>query len=82
MFFNGEISFNDEVYITNERHKKSLQDARKSLELVEESIRLNMPEDFFTIDLVNACESLGEITGESVGEDLVNEIFSKFCTGK
>lgn len=82
LFFNGEISFNDEVYITNERHKKSLQDARKSLELVEESIRLNMPEDFFTIDLVNACESLGEITGESVGEDLVNEIFSKFCTGK
>jgi tRNA modification GTPase len=43
---------------------------------------MNMPEDFFTIDLMNAYESLGEITGESVGEDLVDEIFSKFCTGK
>ena len=82
LFFNGDLSFNDEVYITNERHKRSLQDTRKSLCFVEDSIRMNMPEDFFTIDLMNAYESLGEITGESVGEDLVDEIFSKFCTGK
>ncbi|MDO4445453.1 MAG: tRNA uridine-5-carboxymethylaminomethyl(34) synthesis GTPase MnmE [Bacillota bacterium] len=82
MFFQGEISFNDEVYITNVRHKKALEDAYESLNMVENSISMGMPEDFFSIDLMNAYEALGSITGESVGEDLVNEIFSKFCTGK
>ena len=48
----------------------------------EISIENQMPEDFFSIDLRSACDCLGEITGESVGEDLVNEIFSKFCMGK
>lgn len=82
LFFAGELSFNDEVYITNARHKKALEDAKKSLEQVLQSIEMDMPEDFFSIDLMSAYESLGEIIGESVGEDLVNEIFSKFCTGK
>lgn len=82
LFFTGEINFNDEVYITNVRHKLALEEADKSLKLVENSIQMGMPEDFFTIDLMSAYESLGEIIGESVGEDLVNEIFSKFCTGK
>lgn len=82
MFFTGDISFNDEVYITNARHKEALEEAFKSLELVKQSIELGMPEDFFSIDLMNAYESLGRIVGESVGEDLVNEIFSKFCMGK
>ena len=82
MFFQGELSFNDEVYITNARHKKALEDAWKSLEMVENSISMGMPEDFFSIDLMNAYEARGSITGEAVGEDLVNEIFSKFCTGK
>ena len=82
MFFQGELSFNDEVYITNVRHKKALEDAYQSLIMVENSIAMDMPEDFFSIDLMNCYEALGSITGESVGEDLVNEIFSKFCTGK
>lgn len=82
LFFTGELSFNDEVYITNARHKKALEEAKKSLEQVLQSIEMDMPEDFFSIDLMSAYESLGEIIGESVGEDLVNEIFSKFCTGK
>lgn len=82
MFFKGDISFNDQVYITNARHKEALIDALKSLELVKESIEMGMPEDFFSIDLMSAYESLGRILGESVGEDLVNEIFSKFCMGK
>jgi len=82
MFFQGELSFNDEVYITNVRHKNALIEVRKSLEMVKHSIELGMPEDFYSIDLMNAYECLGSITGESVGEDLVNEIFSKFCTGK
>lgn len=82
MFFSGELSFNDEVYITNARHKEALQNALDSLKLVKNSIEMAMPEDFFSIDLMNAYESLGQIIGESVGEDLVNEIFSKFCMGK
>lgn len=82
LFFEGDLSFNDEIYITNMRHKAALEDAKRSLELVENSIEMQMPEDFFSIDLMNAYEALGSIIGESVGEDLVNEIFSKFCTGK
>lgn len=82
MFFEGNLSFNDEIYITNMRHKAAIEDAKRSLEMVENSIEMQMPEDFFFIDLMNAYEALGSIIGESVGEDLVNEIFSKFCTGK
>lgn len=82
LFFAGNLTFNDEVYITNMRHKAALEEAKKSILLVEESIDIGMPEDFYSIDLMNAYEALGSIIGEAVGEDLVNEIFSKFCTGK
>ena len=82
MFYDGGISFNDEIYITNMRQKAALKEALDSLEQVSVSIQNQMPEDFFSIDLMNAYEELGSITGESVGEDLVNEIFSKFCMGK
>ena len=82
MFFQGEISFNDEVYITNIRHKTAISDAYASLQKVIVSIENDMPEDFYSIDLLDAYESLGSITGETIGEDLVNEIFSKFCMGK
>ena len=82
MFYQGEISFNDQVFITNIRQKNLLINALESLSQVENSIDMDMPEDFFSIDLMNAYEALGEITGEKVGEDLVNEIFSKFCMGK
>lgn len=82
MFLRGEISFNDQIYITNVRQKEALNDASESMEKVIESIDSGMPEDFYSIDLMDAYESLGSITGESVGEDLVNEIFSKFCMGK
>ena len=82
MFFHGEVSFNDEVYITNIRQKNSLQEAMDSLHLVVRSIEDQMPEDFYSIDLMNAYESLGRMIGESVEDDLVNEIFSKFCMGK
>jgi tRNA modification GTPase len=82
MFFQGELSFNDEVYITNIRHKTALQEAYVSLQKVLASIENDMPEDFYSIDLLDAYESLGSITGETIGEDLVNEIFSKFCMGK
>lgn len=82
MFFEGEISFNDEVYITNVRHKTAILEGINSLYQVRESIENGMPEDFYSIDLMNAYEVLGEIIGESVGEDLVNTIFSEFCMGK
>ena len=82
MFFHGTISFNDEVYITNIRHKNALIQAVESLKLVKQSVENGMPEDFYSIDLMNAYEELGAIIGEAVEDDLVNEIFSKFCMGK
>ena len=80
--FRGELRLNEEVYITNLRQKEALQRAREALGKVEESIGMGMPEDFYSIDMMDAYEALGTITGETVGEDLINEIFSKFCMGK
>jgi len=82
MFFQGEIKANDEVIITNMRHKEALMEAEESLKMVMNSLENHMPEDFYSIDLMSAYASLGTIIGEEVGEDLVNEIFSKFCMGK
>ena len=82
MFFHGEISFNDEIVITNMRHKEVLKDAYESMLQVKKSLENDMPEDFYSIDLMSAYASLGTIIGEEVGEDLVNEIFSEFCMGK
>ena len=82
MFFEGELKCNNELVVTNLRHKEALQDALSSLKLVERSIEDGMPEDFYSIDLTSAYASLGKIIGEEVDEDVVNEIFSKFCMGK
>lgn len=82
MFFEGELKHNNELVVTNLRHKEALQDALHSLQLVERSIENGMPEDFYSIDLTSAYASLGRIIGEEVDEDVVNEIFSKFCMGK
>lgn len=82
MFFGGMLSFNEEVVITSMRHKQALEEARDSLLMVKKSLEDEMPEDFYSIDLMSAYASLGLIIGEEVGEDLVNEIFSKFCMGK
>ncbi len=81
-FFNGEISFDDEVTISSLRQKEDLSSALHSMKMVQQSLEDDMPEDFYSIDLMNAYACLGEIIGEEVGEDLVNEIFSKFCMGK
>ena len=82
MFYEGDLDFNDEVMITNVRHKTALSGALESLKMVKQSIENQMPEDFLTIDLMDAYEKLGAIIGEAVEDDLVNEIFSRFCTGK
>ena len=82
MFFKGDINLNDELIITNMRHKEKLIDAYESLKQVKKSLEDRMPEDFYSIDLMSAYSSLGAIIGEEVEDDLVNEIFSKFCMGK
>ncbi len=82
LFFQGEIQLNDEIYIMNLRHKAAILDALQSMKMVKQSLLDEMPEDFYSIDLMSAYASLGTIIGEEVGEDLVNEIFSKFCMGK
>lgn len=82
LFYHGELKLNDQVYITNVRHKEALEQAFKSLNMVKESTENGMPEDFYSIDLMNAYEQLGLIIGEAVDDDLVNEIFAKFCMGK
>ncbi|MBO4750164.1 MAG: tRNA uridine-5-carboxymethylaminomethyl(34) synthesis GTPase MnmE [Lachnospiraceae bacterium] len=82
LFFQGDLQQNDEVMITRLRHKEELQNAWNALLLVKKSLEDQMPEDFYSIDLMQAYASLGNILGEEVGDDLVDEIFSKFCMGK
>ena len=82
LFFHGEISFNDQVCITNLRQKRLLEESLAALDRVNESLAMGMPEDFYSIDLMDAYEKLGRITGEAVDDDLANEIFAKFCMGK
>ncbi len=82
MFFHGEISFNDEIYITNARQKLFLAEASESLGKVLDSIDAGMPEDFWTIDLMGAYEALGAVIGETVDDDLVDKVFRDFCMGK
>ena len=82
MFFQSQILFNDDVYITNERHKEAFEQVMESLKMVKQSIEAGMPEDFYSIDLMSAYETLGRIIGENVDDDLVNMIFQEFCMGK
>ena len=82
MFFAGDLSFNDEVTITNVRQRETLKEALESLNRVEESILSGMPEDFYSIDLMAACDALGLITGETAQEDMIDTIFKEFCMGK
>lgn len=82
MFFQNTIQMNDEVVITNIRHKTALEEALSSMKLVRQSVSDDMPEDFYSIDLLGAYSALGRIIGEEVDDDVVNEIFSKFCMGK
>lgn len=82
LFFQGKIENDQEVMITNMRHKQALSESLLSLQEVKNSLINQMPEDFYSIDLMNAYASLGRIIGEEIDDDLVTEIFSKFCMGK
>lgn len=81
-FFHGDISFDSEVYLTNVRHKEAIAHAVNSLKKVQDSIANQMPEDFYSIDLMGAYESLGKIIGETIEDDLADKIFREFCMGK
>lgn len=82
MFHAGELQSRNEVFLTNERQREAVRNAVQSLELVRGSIADGMSEEFFSLDLMNAYSELGKILGEQVDDDLVEEIFSKFCLGK
>ena len=82
MFFAGRISFNDQIYITNARHKRLLDEARESIRLVKAGAESGVSEDLYSIDLMDAYEKLGLILGDEVEDDLVDEIFRSFCMGK
>lgn len=82
MFYSDIIDIENEVYITNVRHAEAINNAIRSLDLVIHNIKENIPEDFLTIDMMDACNALGEITGDTVGEQLIDKIFSRFCMGK
>ena len=81
-FLKGEISYNDQIYLTNIRHKEAVEEAINSLKKVKETLDAMMPEDFLTIDMLDAYKKLGLINGETASEDLVNKIFKDFCMGK
>ena len=82
MFGDPDKKINDEVVVTNLRHIDELKQTKVSLEHVMESIDNGMEEDFFSIDLMSAYQHLGFIIRKEIDDDLVNEIFSKFCMGK
>ena len=82
MFELNEISSNNEILITNERHKNQIIKAKQNILDAIETVRNNMPVDIISIYINQAMEDLGEITGVNVSENIINEIFAKFCLGK
>ena len=78
----GMLKYNDEIFISNIRQKEAISKSIESLLCVARSITEKMPEDFYSIDLTAAYESLGFVIGEQIGDDVAEEIFSKFCMGK
>ena len=82
MYNLGSIRESNEVMLTNIRHKEAISSAINSLLNVKTGIENAVPEDMLTIDLMDAYTSLGYVIGESVDEDLVDAVFSRFCLGK
>ena len=82
MFQLNEINLDNDVLITNIRHKNIISKALENVKLANKAILDNMPIDIISIYIKQFLDDLGEITGEVVTEDIINEIFSKFCLGK
>ena len=82
LFISRDINFNNQIFINNERQLESFKQAKNSLENVLTSINKNVSEDFYTIDLMDSYNFLSQIIGKDISEDLINQIFSKFCMGK
>lgn len=82
MFKLNEIEINDGEVITNIRHKNQIRKSINDLTQAREGLQLNMPIDIVAVSLKETLEDLSEITGENVSEDIINNIFSKFCLGK
>lgn len=82
MFELGNLQTDSETLITNIRHKNQIHKAILSCEKAEKTIKENMPVDIIAVEMKEVLESLGEITGDNVSEDIINEIFRKFCLGK
>ncbi len=82
LFHLGEIMDSSELFLTEEYQKTAVRNAMQALALVSESIQNGLSEDFFSIDLRNAYAQLGRMIGEEVEDDLVEEIFHRFCLGK
>lgn len=81
-FLSGQIESKDMTYVSNARHIQLLEEAKASVEEVIEGVETGLPLDLVEIDLKNAWQSLGEVIGEAVAEDLIDQIFSQFCLGK
>ena len=82
MFMSSQVKISDNTIVTNTRHKDQLLKSKKNMTEALESININLPIDCVEVDVKNAIENLGEITGDSVGEDIINTIFKNFCIGK
>lgn len=82
MFNLGQITSDNEITITNIRHKELIRQALYYLKEAKQSLQEKMPVDIISINISQAMEKIGEITGENVSEDVIKEIFAKFCVGK
>ena len=82
MFYSGDLELNSELVVTNMRHKNQLEKALKNMESAYNDIKIFIPLDCIEVDLRDCWENLGEISGESISEDILDRIFSEFCIGK
>jgi tRNA modification GTPase len=82
MYFSGEIGMDETAFVTNARHIALLKKALESVEDVLKGIDQKMPIDMIQIDMTKTWETLGEIIGESVQDELLDQLFSQFCLGK
>ncbi|MGM0501531.1 MAG: tRNA uridine-5-carboxymethylaminomethyl(34) synthesis GTPase MnmE [Bacillota bacterium] len=82
LVYSGQVNANEETMVSSLRHKKALQRAEQNIADVKEAFEKGLANDFLTIDLRAALEAINEITGDAIGEDIIDQIFADFCLGK